>query len=441
MCEAVWLAGVMLIPSLAGAAGANATADTHISSSSPASSYGTATAVNVGGPNTGLIQFDLSALPAGLLGSNISKATMTFYVNTVAFAGAVDISQVTSAWTEAVTYSTRPTYLAPFLLAVPTTANRQYITVDVTQLVKDWVTGVAPNFGVQISAAAAAPSTAIILDSKETATTSHPAFLDVVLQSVGPVGPTGPAGAVGPTGPTGPAGVAGAAGPTGPTGPTGPAGVAGAAGPTGPTGPAGVAGAAGPTGPAGVAGAAGPTGPTGPAGVAGAIGPTGPAGSAGAIGPTGPQGIPGSSGPEGPTGPTGPAGASGAGGIFGAHQVNPANLNPWWMSINGDSTQTTLNPEWAGFAMPVACTFDTFHVTLYHQSVAGTDDITVTLVKNGVDTGLGCTATSSATVGAVTSCSDTSPTVSAAVGDIMAFHFSQTNFTPIVRIAVGTRCQ
>ena len=466
-----WMLGVCaaslaLTPGLANAAGANASADTYVNSGSPGTNYGSATAVNVGGGNTGLIQFDLSALPAGLTAANIGKATMTFFVNTVAISGAVDIAQVTSAWTEAgVNNGNRPTYLSPFLLGVPTVTNRQYVTVDVTTLVKDWVSGVATNYGVQISAAASSPTTAIVLDSKENATTSHPAFLDIVIQSVGPAGPTGPAGAVGPTGPTGPAGSAGAPGPIGPTGPagaagltgpTGPAGVAGPVGATGPAGPAGATGLTGPTGPAGVAGPVGATGPAGPAGATGLTGPTGPAGVAGPVGPTGPQGNTGSSGPVGPTGPqgvqgvpgstgpagpTGPTGASGAGGIFGATQVNPNNLTPWWMSLNGDSISTINTPEWTGMAMPVACTFDTLNVTLFAQSGGGTDQVTVTLVKNGVDTGLGCTATSLSSVGGVTSCSDSSPTVSAAVGDVMGLHFVQTNNAPIVRISVGTRCK
>ena len=115
---------------------------------------------------TGLIQFDLSGLPGGLSASNVHKATMTFFVNSVVVGGAVDIAQITSGWTEGgATSFTRPTYLSPFLLGVPTTASRQYVTVDVTQLVRDWVSGVGGNYGVQISAAAAAPSTGIVVDS------------------------------------------------------------------------------------------------------------------------------------------------------------------------------------------------------------------------------------------------------------------------------------
>ena len=143
----VCVAALLLTPVGAWAAGANTSADTYISSTVPGSNFGTATAINIGGGNTALIQFDLSGLPAGLAAANINKATMTFYVNTVAIGGAVDIAQVTSAWTETgVNNGNRPTYLSPFLLGVPTTTSRQYVTVDVTQLVKDWVTGVATNY-------------------------------------------------------------------------------------------------------------------------------------------------------------------------------------------------------------------------------------------------------------------------------------------------------
>ena len=396
----VCVAALLLAPVGAWAAGANANADTYISSTAPASNFGTATTINIGSGNTGLIQFDLSGLPAGLAAANIDKATMTFYVNTVAIAGAVDIAQVTSAWTETgVNNGNRPTYLSPFLLGVATTTSRQYVTVDVTQLVKDWVTGVATNFGVQISAAASASTTAIVLDSKENQTTSHPAFLDVVIQSVGPAGPTGPQG------------TAGASGPAGPTGPTGPIGTAGAAGPTGPLGPQGVAGPTGPTGPLGAAGAAGPTGPLGPQGVAG---------------------------PAGPTGPIGPQGANGAG-VFGASQINPNNLTPFYLPLNGDTLQNSNGAQFTGISMPVACTFDRLSVTLAAISGGAADTVTVALVKNGTDQSMTCTATSSATINGLTSCSSTTP-IAAAIGDIIGLHVTQTNATPLVRIGIGTRC-
>ena len=61
----------------------------------------------------------------------------------------------------------------------------------------------------------------VSFDSKESATTSHPATLTVILTSMGLPGPTGPTGPTGATGPQGPAGPIGPIGPAGPSGTTG----------------------------------------------------------------------------------------------------------------------------------------------------------------------------------------------------------------------------
>ena len=382
LLSGVCLTALWAIPSTVFAAGASIAADTYVSTAQPGVNFGTATSVLIGGPNTGLVQFDLSSLPPGLNAADINKATMTFYVNSVAVPGGVDISQVMSAWAEnTVTNNTRPSVLAPFLLSVPTAAGRAYVTVDVTQIVKDWVSGVAPNFGVQISAAVTAPATALVLDSKENQTTSHPAFLDVVLQTSGPAGPTGPAGPAGLTGPTGPAGPAGVAGPTGPAGLTGPAG---------PTGPMGFAGSTG---------AAGPTGPTGPAG---------------------------------PTGPGGPAQ------IFSASFSNPSATTAVFANLNGGNNQAVLGA--VATIMPAGCTFNALYVGGTITSNAAADTLTLTLVKNGVAQAL-TTSVAVSTLNATVTSSDTAHSFTVAAGDSVAIQLTQTNGSPTVRLSVSTRCQ
>lgn len=318
------LAVVCLLPLFASAGTANVAADTYISTTNTSVNYGTATTLNIGPTSSALIQVDLSALPSGLVASDIQKATLTVYVNKVYVSGALDISQVTSPWFETgVTQNTAPTTATPFATAVPVTSSGSFVTFDITSLVQQWLTGSSPNYGVEITAALAQPNTTVNLDSKEAITTSHSAFADVELASgaPGPTGPTGPTGATGPAGPAGPAGgptgATGPAGVAGPTGATGVAGPAGVAGPTGATGIAGPAGANGATGPAGPAGVAGPTGATGLAGPAGANGATGPAGPAGVAGPTGSTGVAGPAGANGATGPAGPAGAAGPTGATG----------------------------------------------------------------------------------------------------------------------------
>ena len=125
--------------------------------------------------------------------------------------------------------------------------------------------------------------------------------------------------------------------------------------------------------------------------------------------------------------------------MFGASVANPSNLTPFYLSLSGSTPFTTNGPAFGGMSMPVACTFDRLSVSLYAVTGGNADTIAVTLVKNGVDTGLSCSLASSATLGNISQCLATTP-VAAAVGDIFALHVTQTDFTPVVRIAMGTRC-
>lgn len=350
------LAVLCALSAAAGAANAPLAADAYVSTAANAANYGAATTLNVGGGATTLLRFGLASLPAGTTPSQLARATIVLYVNRVGAPGAVDLYPLGAGWAEGqVSAASMPAIdrnAAPASAAVG--MAHQYITLDVTELLRARIGAGSGTVDVAIQAGAAKPGTSVFFDSKENTLTGHAPRLELRFTGQGPAGPTGLPGADGPAGPgatvTGAAGPAGAPGPkgdTGPAGATGPAGVPGAAGPagaagprgnTGPTGaqgargesgaagPAGRPGAAGvqgvpgpagprgPTGSAGVTGAAGAAGPQGPAGAsgqAGSPGPAGPAGPAGLAGLRGPTGSAGARGASGPTGPTGPAGAAG----------------------------------------------------------------------------------------------------------------------------------
>ncbi len=259
--------------------------DTFVSSKRPSVNYGWRSNLYVGNGNTALLQFDLSSLPGGTTPSQISKATLTLFLNRMNTPGTVNVQAVTSSWAEStVTYNTLPSLSATPVASFTPTAAGQFITVDITSLVQGWLTTPSSNYGVALTSTAGE----LLFDSKENDETAHAAELDITVVSQGPQGPMGPPGLTGATGPQGPAGLTGAPGPQGPMGPIGPMGATGAAGPAGPQGP---------TGAAGPAGAVGPQGPIGPIGVTGPAGPVGPQGIAGA---TGPQGATGATGPSGP---------------------------------------------------------------------------------------------------------------------------------------------
>jgi hypothetical protein len=208
------------LASVTWAATAPVAADTYISSSNPTLNFGNLTTLNVGGGNSALIGLDLSSLPSGLTAANVQRATLTVFVNKVSTAGSLDFSQVVSAWTESgVTFSGAPAFGPAFQHNISVSTSGSYLTVDITALMQQWVTGAAPNFGVMIQASVAQPGTVIALDSKESTSTSHPAYAEVVLASVGPQGPTGPPGSTGAMGGPGPQGPTGPAGPAGPPDP------------------------------------------------------------------------------------------------------------------------------------------------------------------------------------------------------------------------------
>jgi hypothetical protein len=181
----------------------------------------------------GLIQFDLTHLPAGLTAAQVQKATLTVFVDTVTTGGTINVDTVSSStpWGElTVNGNSGISPGSAVATAVPVTAVNTFIAMDATAAVQGWITAPSSNNGFMILANG---STSVQFDSKENTATSHPATLTLVLVN------TGATGAIGPTGATGPTGLTGATGATGPTGATGATGATGTRGPTGATGPAG----------------------------------------------------------------------------------------------------------------------------------------------------------------------------------------------------------
>ena len=211
--SALLLAG--FYPFATQAALAPVVADSFVATANPAANYGNLPNFNIGGGAVSLLGFDLSSLPAGTQATDIAKATMNLWVNRVGIAGSVKFSPVTGAWAEStVTLGTAPTQGAPFAGPVAINRGGNYVQVDVTNLVKQWVTTPSTNLGLIIEPDASANTTAVIFDSKENPSTSHAAYIDIALKvQQGPTGPQGPAGTPGATGPQGPAGTPGATGP------------------------------------------------------------------------------------------------------------------------------------------------------------------------------------------------------------------------------------
>jgi hypothetical protein len=209
------------------------------------------------------LKFSLATLPPGTLPSDVSQARLRFWLNTNSTVlGSISLSPITTAWDELTLKDSTTgnlTFGLPKLSDLPVTSINNFVSIDVTDWVKAWLSGTLANEGIEIEAGATTTLLNLAFDSKESNQTSHEPRLEVSLSRTGPAGPSGPAGSPGPPGVAGPQGLQGTSGPPGNIGPMGP---------TGPIGPQGIAG---------VAGNAGSIGPAGPMGPTGAAGPPGPA--------------------------------------------------------------------------------------------------------------------------------------------------------------------
>jgi hypothetical protein len=180
-------------------------ADTELSSLSPTKNFGASSTLTVDSAHSVLLSFDLAnLLPPGVTASQVNRARLILFPDSVTTNGSFKVVDVNSSWSEAtVTYSTRPA-LSSGSMTASVTAAFTYVEVPLLSLVQTWIATPSSNHGIELQGVG---STSFILDSKENTATSHAAVLQVdVTGPAGPVGPQGAKGATGATGPQGPAG-------------------------------------------------------------------------------------------------------------------------------------------------------------------------------------------------------------------------------------------
>jgi hypothetical protein len=214
------------------------------------------------------LKFTLATLPPGTNANDVVQARLRLWVNdNSTAAGTITLSPVTAAWDEYLLKDSSSGVLTlglPKFSDLPVNSLSSFVSIDVTDWVRAWLSGTLTNEGIEIEPGATTTLVDLAFDSKESNQTSHEPRLEVSLSRTGPVGPPGPQGIEGPKGAMGPTGPKGDAGLVGITGPQGAPGAPGIPGPIGPAGPPGSAGV---VGPAGEAGPQGPPGATGPAAV------------------------------------------------------------------------------------------------------------------------------------------------------------------------------
>lgn len=202
-------------------------ANAYTSASSPDLNYAGSQSLNIQSNAWTFLQFDLSTLPAGTTGSQVQKATLVLFVTQVGAAGSFDIYEVGAPWAESsITWSNQPpgstllstgSCAAPAVQCVTAGSALNYMVIDVTQAVQDWLNGTVANNGLVLQPTSGS-AVSLSFASKETQIISHAARLNIVLSGNGQPGPQGiqgPQGAPGAPGPPGQPGIQGLLGPPG----------------------------------------------------------------------------------------------------------------------------------------------------------------------------------------------------------------------------------
>lgn len=123
--------------------------------------------------------------------STVAKATLRVFVNKVTTPGMLAAREEGAGWNEStLTFNNLPAPGAALNSAIEVTpdSKRQWLEFDVTNYVQTQVTAATSEIAFGL---AGANNLSLLLDSKETATTSHQPELDIVWASAGPQGPAG----------------------------------------------------------------------------------------------------------------------------------------------------------------------------------------------------------------------------------------------------------
>ena len=176
--------------------------------------YGNDPSLKVAANKTSFLQFAVNSyFPTGIVSNDIAKATLKIFVNSVNTAGSFNVSSVVNTWAEeSIKGNNQPSIGTQLIgpIAITSTSSKHWISIDITNQVKDWLDGISNNNGLVLVAVGGINAN---FDSKESSAFSHAPEIDIIMESTaglqGPKGDAGPAGAIGATGLTGATGVQG----------------------------------------------------------------------------------------------------------------------------------------------------------------------------------------------------------------------------------------
>jgi hypothetical protein len=152
--------------------------DAYVNKSEPDANYGTETALSVAGNSTRIFaQFNLSSIPstAVILSANLS---LFYYDNeSTATSGYIGVYRVTGSWDEStITWNTSPATQSTSIatIMVSPAAIGDFLTWNVSSLVRGWVNGPITNYGLTLRDTNEATSEGYKLFYSSDAAAHHP---------------------------------------------------------------------------------------------------------------------------------------------------------------------------------------------------------------------------------------------------------------------------
>jgi hypothetical protein len=159
-------------------------ADAQTNSAAPLAKAGKLTTMYVrnqppGGEFRAFILFDLDPIP---FQATVNRATLRLWVSSILYEGQVEVVPVLGPWNEAtLSAQTIPPLGSPVTSeGLGKTNLRQWVDLDVTSLVQQWVSGALLNYGLALQGGATDP-VAVRFDTRENLLSGHLAEIEIVL--------------------------------------------------------------------------------------------------------------------------------------------------------------------------------------------------------------------------------------------------------------------
>ena len=158
--------------------------DIHVLVSSQARTNSTVLLVTSATAKNIFLGFELDALPEGTKADQIAAATLRLFINVAPAVGNLEIYRADGSWSETTgAVPTMGTLVGTVTLSGLSFAASNYLDIDITTLVRQWMTDQVTNPGLAIKAASGA-TVSFSFDSKEASTISHAPSLQVAFTTV-----------------------------------------------------------------------------------------------------------------------------------------------------------------------------------------------------------------------------------------------------------------